>query len=99
MIITCCCFSYTTAAIKPCEAVLAGLRGIRCASRYDCSSADLNPIGAISKNDLRRFLVWASQHLGYSELAHVEAAPPTAELEPIREGVAAQARLSLSTRA
>ena len=58
--------------------------------RYDCSSADLNPIGAISKNDLKRFLVWASEHLGYSELRRVVAAPPTAELEPIREGVAAQ---------
>ena len=43
--------------------------------------------------------MWAAQHLGYSELARVEAAPPTAELEPIREGVAAQARLSLSASA
>ena len=69
--------------------------------RYDCSSADLNPIGAISKNDLRRFLVWAADHLGYSALRAVEAAPPTAELEPIREGVASQVRkahLVLSTR-
>ena len=63
--------------------------------RYDCSSADLNPIGAISKNDLRRFLVWAADHLGYSELHRVEAAPPTAELEPIREGVAAQVESAL----
>ena len=60
------------------------------ACRYDCSSADLNPIGAISKNDLKRFLVWASEHLGYSELQRVVAAPPTAELEPIREGVTPQ---------
>jgi hypothetical protein len=63
-------------------------------ARYDCSSADLNPIGAISKNDLKRFLVWAAQHLGYSELSRVVAAPPTAELEPLREGVAAQVRLA-----
>jgi NAD+ synthase (glutamine-hydrolysing) len=62
------------------------------APRYDCSSADLNPIGAISKNDLRRFLVWAARALGYSALTRVEAAPPTAELEPVREGVAAQVR-------
>lgn len=61
--------------------------------RYDCSSADLNPIGAISKNDLRRFLVWAAEHLGYSELTRVVAAPPTAELEPVRQGVAAQVGL------
>ena len=27
--------------------------------RYDCSSADLNPIGGISKADLRRFILYA----------------------------------------
>ena len=64
------------------------------ACRYDCSSADINPIGSISKNDLRRFLVWAAEHLGYSELTRVVAAPPTAELEPVREGVAAQVGFS-----
>lgn len=52
--------------------------------QYDCSSADINPIGSISKQDLRAFLRWAAIHLGYSSLADVEAAPPTAELEPIR---------------
>ncbi|CAI7894106.1 unnamed protein product, partial [Closterium sp. NIES-54] len=51
---------------------------------YDCSSADINPIGGISKTDLRRFLRWAAVHLGFASLADVEAAPPTAELEPIR---------------
>lgn len=34
--------------------------------------------------DLRSFLKWAAIHLGYSSLAEIEAAPPTAELEPIR---------------
>lgn len=52
--------------------------------QYDCSSADINPIGSISKQDLRRFLRWAATHLGYASLAEIEAAPPTAELEPIR---------------
>ncbi|KAL2940140.1 Glutamine-dependent NAD(+) synthetase [Bienertia sinuspersici] len=51
-------------------------------TKYDCSSADINPIGSISKTDLRTFLRWAAVHLGYSSLAEVEAAPPTAELEP-----------------
>lgn len=59
-----------------------GLRGYL--TKYDCSSADINPIGSISKQDLRAFLRWASVNLGYSSLADVEAAPPTAELEPIR---------------
>ena len=52
--------------------------------QYDCSSADINPIGSISKQDLRAFLKWAAMHLGFSSLAEIEAAPPTAELEPIR---------------
>ncbi|XP_057968427.1 glutamine-dependent NAD(+) synthetase isoform X2 [Malania oleifera] len=59
-----------------------GLRGYL--TKYDCSSADINPIGSISKQDLRAFLRWAATHLGYLSLADVEAAPPTAELEPIR---------------
>ncbi|XP_042413861.1 glutamine-dependent NAD(+) synthetase-like [Zingiber officinale] len=59
-----------------------GLRGYL--TKYDCSSADINPIGSVSKQDLRSFLRWASIHLHYTSLAEVEAAPPTAELEPIR---------------
>ncbi|KAJ6820440.1 glutamine-dependent NAD(+) synthetase isoform X1 [Iris pallida] len=59
-----------------------GLRGYL--TKYDCSSADINPIGSVSKQDLRAFLRWAAIHLGYTSLAEVEAAPPTAELEPIR---------------
>ena len=54
-------------------------------TKYDCSSADINPIGAISKTDLRRFLRWGAEHLGYTALIDVLEAPPTAELEPITE--------------
>jgi len=36
-----------------------GLRGYL--TKYDCSAADINPIGGISKADLRRFLTWASK--------------------------------------
>ncbi|XP_039125636.1 glutamine-dependent NAD(+) synthetase [Dioscorea cayenensis subsp. rotundata] len=59
-----------------------GLRGYL--TKYDCSSADINPIGSVSKVDLRSFLRWGAAHLGYASLADIEAAPPTAELEPIR---------------
>lgn len=59
-----------------------GLRGYL--TKYDCSAADINPIGSISKQDLRIFLRWAATNLGYASLADIEAAPPTAELEPIR---------------
>ena len=54
-------------------------------TKYDCSSADLNPIGGISKTDLRQFLRWAAENLGYHALIEVVEAPPTAELEPITE--------------
>ena len=30
-------------------------------TKYDCSSADINPIGAISKNDLKNFLLWGAE--------------------------------------
>lgn len=72
--------------------VHCGICNMLVVSRYDCSSADLNPIGAISKNDLRKFLVWAAHNLGYGELMRVQAAPPTAELEPIRENENAQVK-------
>ncbi|WAR07701.1 NADE-like protein, partial [Mya arenaria] len=48
-----------------------GLRGNM--TKHDCSSADLNPIGGISKTDLR-----------------IYSAPPTAELEPLKDGKLAQ---------
>jgi NAD+ synthase (glutamine-hydrolysing) len=58
-----------------------GLRGYM--TKYDCSSADLNPIGAIRKEDLRRMLLWASGRYGWPVLAEIASAPPTAELRPI----------------
>ena len=36
-------------------------------TKYDCSSADLNPIGSISKTDLRSFCKFMSPH--YPELS------------------------------
>jgi NAD+ synthase (glutamine-hydrolysing) len=60
-----------------------GLRGYM--TKYDCSAADVNPIGGISKGDLRSFLRWGAVNLGFPTLASVEEAPPTAELEPIRD--------------
>jgi len=57
-----------------------GLRGYM--TKYDCSSADLNPIGAISKGDLKRMLMWASDRYGHDVLKEIAGAPPTAELRP-----------------
>lgn len=59
-------------------------------TKYDASSADINPIGGISKTDLRRFLHHAATALGYPILTEIAAAPPTAELEPITESYTQQ---------
>jgi NAD+ synthase (glutamine-hydrolysing) len=52
-------------------------------TKYDCSSADINPIGGISKTDLKRFILWASTNFNLPILQSFIDAPPTAELEPI----------------
>jgi NAD+ synthase (glutamine-hydrolysing) len=56
-------------------------------TKYDCSSADINPIGGVSKTDLKRFIHWASQddNFGLGLLQDFLDAPPTAELEPLTE--------------
>lgn len=54
-------------------------------TKYDCSSADINPIGGISKNDLKRFILWASTTYSLPILQSFIDAPPTAELEPISD--------------
>ncbi|OAA79392.1 glutamine-dependent NAD(+) synthetase synthase [Akanthomyces lecanii RCEF 1005] len=52
-------------------------------TKYDCSSADLNPIGSISKVDLVRFITWAVKNFDMPVLEDFITAIPTAELEPI----------------
>lgn len=54
-------------------------------TKYDCSAADLNPIGAISKGDLKRMLLWGAQQFQYDVLDEIVNAPPTAELRPMTE--------------
>ncbi|TMW63140.1 hypothetical protein Poli38472_002081 [Pythium oligandrum] len=51
-------------------------------TKYDCSSGDLNPIGAVSKGDLKKLLRWAAVKYNYPTLQTVVDAPPTAELRP-----------------
>ncbi|GAM22828.1 hypothetical protein SAMD00019534_060030 [Acytostelium subglobosum LB1] len=51
-------------------------------TKYDCSSADINPIGGISKTDLKLFLEWAGKNRNLPSLLQVITATPTAELEP-----------------
>ncbi|KAI9315128.1 hypothetical protein BX666DRAFT_359234 [Dichotomocladium elegans] len=54
-------------------------------TKYDCSSADVNPIGAISKTDLKRFIAYARTEFNMPILGEFLDATPTAELEPITE--------------
>ncbi|KAJ3226095.1 glutamine-dependent NAD(+) synthetase [Clydaea vesicula] len=54
-------------------------------TKYDCSSADINPIGGISKIDLRKFIEYARTEFNFSILEEFLNAPATAELEPITE--------------
>lgn len=52
-------------------------------TKYDASSADINPIGGISKTDLKRFIAWAETAFDLPILQQFLDATPTAELEPI----------------
>lgn len=54
-------------------------------TKYDCSSADINPIGGISKTDLKAFIKWAEIQFDLPILNEFLNATPTAELEPITE--------------
>lgn len=51
-------------------------------TKYDCSSADVNPIGGISKNDLRKFVMQMCSSESFDFLHEFMDAAPTAELEP-----------------
>jgi NAD+ synthase (glutamine-hydrolysing) len=52
-------------------------------TKYDCSSADINPIGGISKTDLKAFIAYARDEFKLPILHEFITAVPTAELEPI----------------
>ncbi|CAG8047605.1 unnamed protein product [Penicillium nalgiovense] len=52
-------------------------------TKYDASSADLNPIGSVSKVDLKKFISWSGHSFDLPILEEFIHATPTAELEPI----------------
>lgn len=54
-------------------------------TKYDCSSADINPIGGISKTDLKSFISYSARTFSLPILESFITAVPTAELEPITE--------------
>lgn len=59
-------------------------------TKYDCSSADINPIGGISKTDLKSFLGYARDEFAVPIIHDIVDQPPTAELEPLLDGKVAQ---------
>ena len=54
-------------------------------TKYDCSSADLNPIGFIDKADLIAFLKWSKDDMSLPIIDFLIIATPTAELVPFSE--------------
>jgi len=71
--------------------ICESLRGYM--TKYDCSSADINPIGGVNKSDLKRTLVYLSHELRVPVLAEIAGALPTAELRPFVEGDAKSQQL------
>jgi NH3-dependent NAD+ synthetase len=51
-------------------------------TKYDCSSADINPIGGISKGDLKKMLFFVSDHFGVPSLRKIAEATPTVRCCP-----------------
>ncbi|KAL4445070.1 hypothetical protein ABPG74_018798 [Tetrahymena malaccensis] len=58
-----------------------GLRGYL--TKYDCSSADINPIGSISKTDVRKLLQWNYEKRNIQAAKKILDLVPTAELKPL----------------
>lgn len=54
-------------------------------TKYDCSSSDINPIGGISKTDLKSFIAYARTTFDLPILTSFLTAIPTAELEPFTQ--------------
>lgn len=66
--------------VTDCELALRGYM-----TKYDCSSADINPIGSIDKAALKGFIAWAQVKFDIPCLEKFLFATPTAELEPVTE--------------
>ncbi|EHA47279.1 hypothetical protein MCOR27_008586 [Pyricularia oryzae] len=58
-------------------------------TKYDASSADLAPLGSISKNDAKDFQRWARDNWDLSIMSEFIDAIPSAELLPLSAGVQA----------
>ncbi|KAL8272104.1 hypothetical protein Esti_003947 [Eimeria stiedai] len=62
-------------------------------TKYDCSSADLNPIGSLSKKDIYSLLSWGASHrspFANSTFQEIMEQRPSAELRPGESGESTQ---------
>ncbi|KAK0413084.1 hypothetical protein QR680_006589 [Steinernema hermaphroditum] len=59
-------------------------------TKYDCSSADINPIGSLNKVDLKRFLAYVIDNFDFPHLKQVYETRSSAELCPLKDGKIAQ---------
>ena len=55
-------------------------------TKYDCSSADINPIGSLSKSTIRMILNSFAEETGSAVFAEIARATPSAELRPAMSG-------------
>src|SRR6266480_938998 len=65
-------------------------------TKFDNSAADLNPIGGISKTDLKSFIGWAKTNFALPILESFINATPTAELEPIAASQSDEADMGMT---
>lgn len=61
-----------------------GLRGYL--TKYDCSSADINPLGSLTKNDLKKLLRHTAKIYNIDVINEIMEAGASAELRPTVEG-------------
>lgn len=59
-------------------------------TKYDASSADLAPLGSISKTDAANFQRWARDEWDIPLMDEFLNATPTAELQPLKDGITDQ---------
>lgn len=51
-------------------------------TKYDCSSADINPIGSLSKNDIRKLVLDTHEEHKFPVVLEILNSKPSAELQP-----------------
>lgn len=56
-------------------------------TKYDCTSCDLSPIGALNKKYIQNILLWFAENLKWQEIADICNTPASNELRPLVDGL------------